>query len=89
MERVACGMLAWSRAGHDRGTLYLICQVEGDFVYLCDGRLKSFQKPKKKNRKHVQIIRLVPQELTDWNGDALRDEEIRVILKKYKEVYNV
>ena len=38
MERIERGMLAWSRAGHDTDTLYLVCGVEGDFVYLC-GRL--------------------------------------------------
>ena len=50
------GQLATSRAGHDRDTLYVIIAEEGDFVYLCDGRLKPPDKPKKKRRKHIQPI---------------------------------
>ncbi|MGN0276974.1 MAG: hypothetical protein ACI4CZ_07255 [Hominisplanchenecus sp.] len=91
MERIERGMLAWSRAGHDTDTLYLVCGVEGDFVYLCDGRIRGFQNPKKKNRKHIQVIRSIPEDLADWDGKALKNEEIRAILKKYKakEVPNV
>lgn len=91
MERIERGMLAWSRAGHDADTLYLVCGVEGDFVFLCDGRVRGFQNPKKKNRKHIQIIRKIPEALADWDGKALRNEEIKAILKKYKakEVYDV
>lgn len=42
MEQIMCGMLARSKAGHDAKTLYLVCRTEGDFVYLCDGRLRKF-----------------------------------------------
>lgn len=84
MERITRGMLAWSRAGHDAGTLYLVYDTQGDFVYLCDGKSRGCGKPKKKNRKHIQIIRKIPCELESWNGETLRDEEIRAILKKYK-----
>ena len=54
MEQIMCGMLARSKAGHDAKTLYLVCRTEGDFVYLCDGRLRKFDSPKKKNKKHIQ-----------------------------------
>lgn len=56
MEQIMCGMLVRSKAGHDAKTLYLVCRTEGDFVYLCDGRLRKFDSPKKKNKKHIQII---------------------------------
>ena len=84
MEQIMCGMLARSKAGHDAKTLYLVCRTEGDFVYLCDGRLK-------KNKKHIQIIHKIPEALANWNGEALRDEKIRSILKDYKmkEVHDV
>ncbi len=38
MERVQAGMAAISMAGHDRGHLYLILELEGDYAYLADGR---------------------------------------------------
>ena len=48
------GRLAFSRAGHDKGKLYLIVRQEGERVWLADGRTRSVQDPKKKNRKHIQ-----------------------------------
>ena len=56
MEQIMCGMLARSKAGHDAKTLYLVCRTEGDFVYLCDGRLRKFDSPKKKNKKHIRLF---------------------------------
>ena len=48
------GRLAFSRAGHDKGKLYLIVRQEGERVWLADGRTRSVHDPKKKNRKHIQ-----------------------------------
>lgn len=42
------GRLAFSRAGHDKGKLYLIVRQEGERVWLADGRTRSVQDPKKK-----------------------------------------
>ena len=48
------GRLAFSRAGHDKGKLYLIVRQEGERVWLADGRTRGVLSPKKKNRKHIQ-----------------------------------
>ena len=48
------GRLAFSKAGHDKGRLYLIVRQEGERVWLADGRTRSVQDPKEKNRKHIQ-----------------------------------
>ena len=37
------GRLAFSRAGHDKGKLYLIVRQEGERVWLADGRTRSVQ----------------------------------------------
>lgn len=50
------GMLAKSKAGHDKGHLYVIYDVDETYVYLVDGRIRTIDKPKKKKQKHVQII---------------------------------
>ncbi len=50
------GKLALSKAGHDKNTLYLIIKEEQDMVYLSDGCGRDLLHPKKKNRKHVQLI---------------------------------
>jgi ribosomal protein L14E/L6E/L27E len=53
---VETGMLAKSKAGHDKGHLYVIYDVDETYVYLVDGEIRTIDKPKKKKRKHVQII---------------------------------
>lgn len=50
------------KAGHDKGQIYLIAEAEGEYVYLVNGETKPFGKPKKKSRKHIQIIKNIPKE---------------------------
>ena len=56
MERYEVGMLAKSKAGHDKGHVYVIFEVDEAYVYLVDGSIRTIDKPKKKKKKHVQII---------------------------------
>ena len=56
MDRFEKGMLVRSKAGHDTGEIFVITGTEDAYVYLADGRLRTLQKPKKKKKKHVQII---------------------------------
>ena len=47
------GSLVYSRAGRDKGTLFVVIETEGDWVYLADGDLRRVEKPKKKRLKHI------------------------------------
>ena len=81
------GKFAVSKAGHDKDKCYVIVKEEGDFVYLSDGRLKPMAAPKKKRKKHIQLINLtVPDEILKHMkaGDyqAVRDEDIKYEIKK-------
>ncbi len=51
------GMLAISRAGHDTGKVYVIADADEAYVYLVDGAGRSLANPKKKKKKHVQLIK--------------------------------
>ena len=70
------GRFAVSEAGHDRGAVYLVVGQTGDFLLLCDGRYKTLEKPKKKSRKHVQVV------------DALVDETMYAKLLKNERIFN-
>lgn len=63
------GMLAASKAGHDKTQIYVIVREDEKYVYLCDGRLKTFQNPKKKVKS---IFRLLRQERIRSYGNAFR-----------------
>lgn len=78
------GMFAVSLAGHDKGQMYLIIKEENDLVYLVDGRLKCMNNPKKKNKKHLQIVKTdTDTALTEKinNQQTVYNEEIRRALK--------
>lgn len=80
------GNFAASKAGHDKGKYYVIVGEEGDFVYLCDGRLKPLAEPKKKRRKHIQIINhmVSPELALKLTGHGkVQDEEIKYEIKQY------
>ena len=80
------GQFAISKAGHDKDALYVVVGQEKDFVYLCDGRLKTPDKPKKKRLKHVQPInRTVDEVLLKklQSGEKVYAEEIKYALKHY------
>ncbi len=50
------GTLVCSKAGHDKGQLFVVVKEDKNNLYLSDGKNKTVEYPKKKNKKHVQII---------------------------------
>ena len=86
------GCLAVSKAGHDKDEIYLILKEEKDAVHLADGIGKTAASPKKKNKKHIQIIKNGLQEIPIEavrrkleSGQPVMDEEIKYVLKQYKK----
>ena len=78
--------LAVSRSGHDKDSLYVIIKEEANLVYLADGKLKPLEKPKKKNRKHIQIIKNLPKEITEvFTQEDFRNEGIKRAIKLYRK----
>jgi ribosomal protein L14E/L6E/L27E len=77
--------LAKSKSGHDRGHYYVILKEEQEYVYLVDGVLKTVGKPKKKNVKHIQVIKNLPNTVAELLSDesSFRDLEIKRALKLY------
>ena len=79
------GEFATSKAGHDKDRLYMIVGEEGECVYLCDGRLRGVEHPKKKKKKHIQIIHSSAQDtliqIIKQNLPGERDEIDRQIRK--------
>ena len=79
MERWEEGMLARSLAGHDKEKVYVITKIEDAYVYLSDGKNRKTDNPKKKKKKHVQIIR-IKQEINSENK-----KKKKRILKEYSK----
>ena len=71
------GDLARSLAGHDRGNHFIILAEAGEYVILADGTSRTLEKPKRKNKKHIQVIR------RDGAMPAT-DEAVRLIIRAYE-----
>ena len=54
MKPIVKGMFARSLAGHDKGKLYVISDVQEPYVFLVDGKIRTANRPKKKKLIHVQ-----------------------------------
>jgi len=85
-EKIQAGMLAWSRAGHDQGKLYVISEIDNGFVYLTDGELKPLEKPKKKKVIHIQVIKRIPEELQSIADGTVKNEDIRKVIRRFLDV---
>lgn len=82
------GMFAISCAGHDKGQMYVIIKEDADFVYLADGKNKRLDNPKKKKRKHIQLVKAGADEALAeklMQQVAVYDEEIKRAIKLKKK----
>ena len=43
-------------AGRDAGHLFYVFQVEQEYLYLVNGKDRTLEKPKRKKRKHAQLV---------------------------------
>lgn len=88
MEKNLIGRFACSKAGHDKGSHYVIMRQEGSQVFLCDGKYHTLEKCKKKSLKHIDLCEeSVDDEMAQriLNKDKLFDYEIKYAIKKQKE----
>lgn len=79
MNEYNIGMLARSKAGHDKDKVYVIIDADQTYVYLADGRIRTLNNLKKKKRKHVQIIK------NEYDILKINNEKIKYILKEWNK----
>ena len=79
------GKFATSKAGHDKTKLYIIINEDLEYVYLVDGDLKPLDKPKKKSKKHIQIINKVDETIQNKldTKQIIYNEDIKRAIKLY------
>lgn len=86
MIEYGAGAMCRSLAGHDKGEVFVIAGEAGEYVSLVNGDSRPLGKPKRKKKKHVQLI----HEQEEWKRKQLiedgriSDEEIRKIIRSYK-----
>ena len=78
------GQIVYSKSGHDKGGIFVIMSVEGEYVYLIDGKNRSLEKPK---RKKIQATKFVSSSLQQKLNQKsyLLNADIVKVLREYSK----
>lgn len=82
------GQIVYSKCGRDKGKAFIIVNFDDEFLYLVDGELRKVQSPKKKKKKHTQIVGKIDlhiKKILDENLYLL-DADIKKALKYFKVI---
>lgn len=85
MKEYKSELLAISKAGHDKGTVYVVLAADDVYFWLTDGKRRLLENPKKKKQIHVQVIRHLSDELLLQMQSITLDAHVRKILKAYSK----
>lgn len=77
---------AKTKAGHDKNQIYFLLKEDEEYVYLVNGTTKPLEKPKKKNRKHIQLIKNLPIEVTGVMETGTTNENVKRAIKIYQKL---
>lgn len=73
------GQIVCSKAGSDKNKFSIIIEIDGNCVFLCDGKRHKLASPKRKNQKHVAVTGEV------LNMDDIQtDKALRTALAVYR-----
>ncbi len=78
------GALVRSLAGRDQGTCYVVLrQVDDRRVLVCNGQQRTVDRPKAKNRRHLEVLGWVESPLGNRleKGDRVSDQDIKKALE--------
>ena len=53
---IAKSNIVRSNAGRDKGKLFAVLAVEGEYLLLADGKSRKVESPKRKKRRHVLFV---------------------------------
>ena len=79
---------AKSLSGHDKNQYYFVLDKEADFLFLVNGTNRPLEKPKKKNEKHVQIIKKLPAGIEEILAVEQSNLMIKKAIKEYEKIVN-
>ena len=76
-----------SDAGRDKGKLFVVLAVEGEYLLLADGKGRRVESPKRKKRRHVLFVAAEETRVSEKikNNEKITNSEIRRTLAAYRE----
>ncbi len=84
---IGLGSIVFSKAGRDKGDYFVVVACEGEYAYICDGKARKCDKPKKKKLKHMTVTKavsaLIYEKLTETG--KVTNNEIRRAISEFRE----
>lgn len=76
-----------SDAGRDKGKLFAVLAVEGEYLLLADGKSRKVELPKRKKRRHVLFVASDESRLSEKikSEEKITNSELRRTLAAYRE----
>ncbi|MBQ1688589.1 MAG: RNA-binding protein [Lachnospiraceae bacterium] len=81
MQKQNIGDCVCAIAGHDKDVFYIVIAEDAKYLYLADGVYKTVAHPKKKSKKHIQLI---AAQILPISTSGYSDLEIKRVLKQLK-----
>lgn len=87
MIDVSVGQVVFSKSGRDKGNYFVVIDYTEPYVFICDGKLRRLENPKKKKEKHIQLTNYVDKDLKAMleNQSRINNADIRKSLSQYFE----
>ena len=73
---LSLGQVVRSMAGHDKYRFYAVVKIEGNWIWIADGKERRLNKPKRKNPKHIAKTNTV----LDF-AEITSDSKLRALLR--------
>ena len=75
-----------SDAGRDRGKIFIVLAVEGEYLLLADGKGRRVEAPKRKKRRHVLFVAADESRLADKikRSEKITNSALRRTLAAYR-----
>ena len=84
---IAKSNIVRSDAGRDKGKLFVVLAVEGEYLLLADGKSRKVESPKRKKRRHVLFVAADENRLSEKikSEEKITNSELRRALAEYRE----
>ena len=84
---IAAANIVRSGAGHDKGKLFVVLAVEGEYLLLADGKGRKVEHPKRKKRRHVLFVASDDTRLADKikSNEKITNSELRRTLAAFRD----
>ena len=83
---IATSNIVRSAAGRDKGKLFVVLAVEGEYLLLADGKSRKVETPKRKKRRHVQFFAAEETRVSEKikSKEKVTNSELRRTLAAYR-----